>query len=62
MQAFLLSILKAGRGPIITTIQALLDVLYANLKQVVESSDNELDNSILGIVVEAVHTWEPKNE
>ena len=60
MQAFLLAILNAGKGAIVTGIHGLLDIVYGNAVHAVNKSDNDLDNKALEIFVEAVHTWEPK--
>ena len=62
MNAFLLAILNAGKAAMITGIHGLLDVVYGNAINAVENSDNDLDNKTLEIFVEAIHTWEPKNQ
>jgi hypothetical protein len=62
MSEFLLMILTASKGAMISGIHGLLDILYSNAVRAVNNSSNDLDNKALEIFVEAVHTWEPKNE
>jgi hypothetical protein len=62
MGEFLLMILTASKSAMISGLHGLLDILYSNAVKAVESSDNNLDNKALEIFVEAVHTWEPKNQ
>jgi hypothetical protein len=61
MTSFLLAILNAGQGAIVTAIHSLLDIVYGNAVKAVNDSSNDLDNKALEILVEAIHTWEPKN-
>lgn len=61
MEAFILAILNAGQGAIVSAIHSLLDIIYGNAVRAVNNSSNNLDNKVLEVLVEAIHTWEPKN-